>query len=392
MDFSKLTVFLDSLEAKYGIPGFDCAIMQNHHLIYRRTAGSRVSENSIFDFYSATKLVTAAAALQLVEQGKLRLDDPVALYLPEYANMRLAENFSPEQRPMRWPAPDAPACPAKNQITIRHLLSMQSGLNYDVFAAPITRIVEISQGQAGTQEIVRALAQCPLLFEPGTDYGYSFGLDVIGAVIEVVSGMSLEQYFLRFVFEPLGITDLYMHVPPEKQDRMAPAYSCDRETGKILPYAGPNVYRFTPRYDSGGAGLSGTVSAYILFLDALACGGTGRNNRSILRPETIHLMASPQLNDKGLHSFRLGGFHTGYSYGCGVRTLIDQSCSQSPLGEFGWDGAAGAYALVDPENHISLFYCQQVLGMIQAFTQIHPQIRDLAYACFAGDTHLASNS
>ena len=139
-----------------------------------------------------------------------------------------------------------------------------------------------------------------------------------------------------------------------------------------------NPYRLSDRYESGGAGLFGNVDGYILLADALACGGVGRSGNRILNPESIDQLRENQQHGaarRDFDSFR----RIGYGYGLGVRTLVDNRYSESPIGEFGWDGAAGAYVLIDPQNGLSAFFAAHVLGMGRAYTEFHPRIRDLIY-------------
>ena len=136
----------------------------------------------------------------------------------------------------------------------------------------------------------------------------------------------------------------------------------------------------TERYESGGAGLVGTVDAYSTFIDALCNGGVGANGCRILSEESVRMFMVPYTTGQMSADFAVTG-KTGYEYGLGVRVLVDGTVSKSPVGEFGWDGAAGAYVLVDPVNKISIFYAQHVVGYPKAFSEIHPVIRDLAYEC-----------
>ena len=170
---------------------------------------------------------------------------------------------------------------------------------------------------------------------------------------------------------------MYYQVPVGEEERLAAQYAKDWNTGKIKPDQ-TMIYRLTKNYESGGAGLCTTVDEYTKVIDALANGGVGANGNRILKAETITLMSRNWLNEQQLKDFAKTG-KTGYGYGLGVRTLIDGTKAKSPVGEFGWDGAAGAFSLVDPVNHICLYYAHQILGMLEAYHEIHPTIRDLAY-------------
>jgi CubicO group peptidase (beta-lactamase class C family) len=277
----------------------------------------------------------------------------------------------------------SPRVPAKNKILIHNLLSMTAGLSYDVFSEVIEEKKRETGNKAGTREMVAAIARMPLIFDPGTHYSYALGHDVLAAVVEVVSGMTFGQYLKENIFDPLGITDMYFHVPESEKYRVSSQYMRDIKTGVIAPHSGMS-FRLSDAYESGGAGLICTVDAYSMVLDALANDGVGATGTRLLKPESIRTVSKNWLTDQQLEDFKKSG-KIGYGYGLGVRTLIDGASSKSPEGEFGWDGAAGAYALIDPINHISIFYAHEILGMITAYSEIHPTLRDLVYEAVKDD-------
>lgn len=384
MDFSKLTAYLKTLEQTYGVHGLDLKITKDHREVYRCMLGHRdyagrtpVSARDLYNIYSATKVITMTGVMQLIEQGRLGLDDCLEQYLPAFSAMQYATDFRIGEFPQAWPTSQSPLRPARNKIRIHDLMSMTAGLSYDLAAQPIRQVIEQTHGEATTLQIVNAMAKMPLLCEPGTRYSYALGHDVLAAVVEVVTGMTFGQYMKENVFAPLGITEMYYQVPAGAEGRLAAQYAKDWNTGEIRP-DGTMAYRLTKNYESGGAGLCTTVDEYSKVLDALANGGVGASGRRILRPESIALMSRNWLNPQELADFARCG-KVGYGYGLGVRTLMDATQARSPVGEFGWDGAAGAFALVDPVHHVSLYYAHQILGMLEAYSEIHPTIRDLAY-------------
>ncbi|MCE5188535.1 MAG: beta-lactamase family protein [Eubacteriales bacterium] len=384
MDFSKLTAYLDSLEQTYEVHGLDCKILRGHLTVYRHMAGHRdyakrepVSEHDLYDVYSCTKVITMTAVMQLVEQGRLSLDEPLSRYLPEFSEMQVAKDFRFVDWPFAWPTLSSPLAPARNPILIHQLMSMTAGLSYDVLSEPIREMQRESGNRASTRDMMKAIARMPLICEPGTRYSYGLGHDVLAAVIEVIDGEPFSRYLKKHVFDPLGAADLYFHIPEREAKRLSAQYRKDMDTGEVAPY-GEMIYRLTNRYESGGAGLACPVDAYSRVLDALANGGVGANGARILEPESIAAMSQNRLNAQQMQDFSRAG-KAGYGYGLGVRTLVDAACSKSPVGEFGWDGAAGAYALVDPVNRLSIFYAHEIIGMNAAYSEIHPTIRDLAY-------------
>ena len=384
MNFSKLTAYLNTLEEKYGVHGLDMKITRGHETVYRCMLGhsdyerkTPVSERDLYNIYSASKVITMTGVMQLIEQGKLGLNDPLEKYLPEFAHMRYAADFKMGEFPFRWPDENSQLVPAQNPMRIHDLMSMTAGMSYDVASAPIRKVVEETHGEATTRQVVTAMAQMPLLCEPGTRYSYALGHDVLAAVVEVVTGMTFGAYMKRNVFEPLGITEMYYQVPAGEEHRLFAQYGKDWDTGKIKRDESM-IYRITKNYESGGAGLCTTVDEYTKVLEALANGGAGRTGGRILKQESVLAIGRNWLTEQELADFSRTG-KEGYGYGLGVRVLIDGTKSKSPVGEFGWDGAAGAYALVDPKNHIGMFYTHEILGMIEAYSEIHPTLRDLAY-------------
>lgn len=387
MSFDKLTHYLESLKDSDDIKGLDVIVKKNHEVIYRHKQGYNdydctrpVSETDLYYLYSCTKIVTMTACMQLVEEGKIRLDAPVSDYLPEFAHMKVADDYTMGDF-RNMPNQSSPTHPAKNPILIRELMAMTAGLSYNTTSEPILELKKKSGNKAATREMVSAIAEMPLLYEPGTRHAYSLGHDVIAAVVEVASGQKFRDYVTEHIFKPLGVDDVYFHLREEDKGRLADQYSCDFKTGEKSRHEG-NTFELTDEYDSGGAGLITTVDCYSTLLDALACGGVGANGTRILSQESIDAIRTPQLNAVQLDDFTMKGmFRPGYNYGLGVRVLVDDTKAKSPAGEFGWDGAAGAYALIDPKNGISLFYAQAILGLPGVYSDIHPRIRDLVYEC-----------
>lgn len=372
MNKAILVDYLNSLE-KYGTPGCECVIYHEHKPVFRHITGFADAEKTkpltgknTYWLYSASKVITCTAIMQLVEKGKIGLDDPVYHYLPEYKDLKVKKNSSVE--------------PAKNTLTIRHLLTMQSGMNYDLQSPSIKKVLEETNGQATTRQIIKALANEPLDFEPGTHFQYSLSHDVLGAIIEVASGMKLSTYFDENIFKPLGMKNTGFELTPERKANMSDQFEFRADTMTTVPTTQDNCYVLSKNYESGGAGLISTAEDYILFLDAMCNYGTSADGYKLLSPESIDLMRTNQLHEVSKKEFDLLD-RKGYSYGLGVRTLIEKekSGARSPLGEFGWDGAAGAFGLIDVKNHLALFYVQHVLYHNYVYEVIHPTIRNLTY-------------
>ena len=372
--FTELTRLLDRLSAEYGIPGCDCAVTLDGKLIYRHGAGFNdvacqkpVSGRETYWMYSATKLITCTAALRLMEEGKLELDAPVGRYLPEFMRLTVRkENGKIYQ--------------SQEQLTVKHLMTMTGGLDYDLLRPALVQALQ--NGASQTCEIVAALAKDPLCFEPGSHFLYSLCHDVLGAVVERASGMGFSEYVRQRITEPLGMENTTFHPTEKQQKQMAAQYAWSETERKPLPSGEKNHFRFTEAYESGGAGLMSTVDDYIRFATALALGGISQEGVRILSESSVNLMKTDFLGPIQRQDFlRRSPAARGYSYGLGVQVLVEDVGTGVPLGEFGWDGAAGAYVLVDTSNRLAMVYAQHLCGFGRTYQEIHPALRDTLYRC-----------
>lgn len=377
MDFSSVIEYVEKvLRSEKGVPGCDLIIMRDHETLLRYSSGvsdyagkKPVSADDIYQMYSCTKVMTCTCAMQLVERGIIDLEDPVRKYLPEFDNAFLVKN---EQK----------VRPEKT-MTLRHLFTMSAGLDYDRRTKPILDVIA-KNPHATTLDIVNALVRSPLHFEPGARFLYSMCHDVLAAVVEVASGMRFSAYMLENIWEPLGIKNTCFQITDSVMDRMSALYEC-YEAGKIRPFTEYRDFNLTDRFESGGAGLYSTVQDFGLFADALACGGIGATGKQILKPETIDLMRTEQLSGYVMDTKFGCAAGPGYGYGLGVRTRIDQSHGErSSIGEFGWDGAAGSYIMIDPTYKLSIFFAMHVRNWPTLIGCGHAPIRDLTYAVLDG--------
>jgi CubicO group peptidase (beta-lactamase class C family) len=389
MDFTPVTAYLGSLRAEFDVRCCDCIVLKDHKPIYRHLTGTAnfedtapLTEHHLHDIFSASKVMTVIAVMQQVEQGKIDLDDPLSQYLPEFAQMQVVEDFdltdfvASAKFVLGWPGKNDKLRPAEKPILLREMLSMAAGFSYNFASEDVLALLAVDP-HATTREIVRAWAKSPLLYEPGTRYAYSYALDILAAVVEVTSGLRFADYMKQFVFSPAGAAELYYHIPAGEQARRVDLYSYDAAKKRYV-VAKENPARISDHYDAGGAGIACTVEDYAKVLDALSNGGVAANGVRLLTEASIQEMRKNRLNEQQLADFHIGG-KTEYGYGYGVRTLLDTAKSKSPFGEFGWDGAAGAYVLADPEHHLSIFYVQASPESGPAFATIHPHLRDLVY-------------
>lgn len=373
MDFTPVTDYIETvLRKEKGVPCCDVLIRREHETLLRYFSGVSdyegkvpVRGDEVYYMYSCTKPITCTAAMQLVEQGRLLLDAPVSDYLPAYKNTFLLK--------------DGKAVPTERTMTVRHLFTMSAGLNYDRDTEPLRQLIR-ENPDAGTVEAVSAFPRSPLQFEPGERFLYSLCHDVLAAIVEVVSGMRFSEYLKKSIFEPLGMTRTGFSLPREEEAHLAAQYVCSVQGAPCIPHRGNSDFCITKNYESGGAGLYSCVEDYSRFADALANGGVGITGAGILRPETIDLMRTEQLSGYTMNNAFSCAAGPGYGYGLGVRTLIDKSLGQrSSLGEFGWDGAAGSYVMIDPAEKLSIFFAMHVRGWPHLIGCGHAPLRDLTY-------------
>ena len=379
MKFTALKNHLDRMVAEYNIPGVDCSVYKEHKEIFRYCTGYAdieekrlLKQDDLYIIFSMSKMLTVTGALQLLEKGKYAMHDPVSKYLPEFEKMKLDvlppynDEYNVECGKSGY---------AKAPILVRHLFTMTSGMSYNLADEAIQKA--LSEGKKTTRELVGAMAGMPLGFEPGTRFRYSLSHDVLGALIEVWSGQKFSDYMRENVFAPLGMKETFFGLPKdsERKSRITSRYQRTPE-GKLEKQPYGCRYILTDEYECGGAGLVSRVDDYAIFLDALANGGMAANGYRLLSPSTVELMGMNHLSERQVMD--LG--RAGYGYGLGVRSHIDKtkSGSLSPIGEFGWDGAAGAFSLVDTKNKLSMAYFQEMHGWELRWQY---ELRNVLYSC-----------
>lgn len=381
MNFQPLKDFLDGYLPMLGIPGSDTVIYVDHKEVFRYQSGfdnlkhrTPVRADALYYLYSCTKVATCVAATQLIERGEILPNEPVYAYIPEYRDLKVREKQPDGTYVVRA---------AKTPMLVRHLLTMTSGLNYALDRPAVMRTVKETNGRAPTLDVVRAFAEDPLEFDPGTHYQYSLSLDAVAGLIEVVSGMKFGEYLKKNVFDPLGMTRSTFHLTPqEREERIATHYNFDEQRGEPVEISkDPPPYVFGTEYESGGAGLISCVDDMILLADALANFGEGKNGNRILSSYGVNLMRTNCLTERQMGEMQGWLSHlSGYGYGYGVRTRLDPGAagSLSPVGEFGWDGAKLSYLLSDPEHRIAMFHAEH-LGRFHSI--VEPRLVNLLYSC-----------
>jgi CubicO group peptidase (beta-lactamase class C family) len=313
-------------------------------------SGKPMPPDAIFRFYSMTKPITSVAALVLVEAGKLKLDEPVGNYLPELKELRV--HAGKDQ-----------TIAAKRAVTIRDLMRHTSGFTYGMpNGSPVDRLYIKNKIDEGTlPDMIRKLGTLPLQDQPGTRFNYSYSTDVLGRVIEVVSGEPLDKFFRDRILGPLDMHDTGFTIADEKLDRFAAAYARGSKAGLgVIDSPTTSRYRKQPRLFSGGGGLLSTARDYCRFCQMLLNGGELDGTR-LLRPETVAQMTSNQLPKEAL-PVRLGGFPVpGHGFGLGVMVRMQVPSGPAlPDGEFSWSGAASTYFWVAPKPQLIVIILQQI--------------------------------
>lgn len=376
MDFKPLSKFIDRITS-WRIPWAEVIVMYRNETVFRYRNGyanleekSSIDDRRIINLYSMTKILTCTAALQLVENGAILLNDPLSAYLPEYSEMTVQKTL---------PNGEIALERAERPITVRDLFAMTAGFSYDLGAPSIREVVKLTNGRVPTREFAAALAKEPLLFEPGTRWNYSLCHDVLAALVEVVDGRRFSTYVRDEITGPLGMHDTGFDLSEEQRSRLAPQYEYNDAMGKPVRKDG-NDFRVGTEFESGGAGLLSTVSDYVLFLNALTNRGTSPNGVRILSPAAVDLMRTDHLSERTRGDFSWVQF-AGYGFGLGVRTHISKanSGSLSPLGEFGWSGAAGCLAIIDPDSQLTVMYAQHLLNNQEPY--VHPRLKNIVYSC-----------
>lgn len=347
-------------------------------------AGKKIGRDTIFRLYSMTKPVTAVAAMILLERGEICLQTPVEEYLPSFAGGKVCCCPTASTLPTDGIC-GASAAPASGETAMQledvsrpmnlyDLLHMTSGLTYgDSETVTEMRTRELlDEAERGlsekepmtTQEFAQKAGKIPLLFQPGTSWKYGISADIMGAVIEEVTGESFGGFLSKEIFEPLGMTDTAFYVPKEKRDRLAKAYETG-EDGGLVEYTGNflgirNAMDEKARFESGGAGLVSTIGDYERFAGMLLNNGSFEGKR-ILRPATVEYLTRGRLSGGRQESFEKWFGQSGFSYGNFMRVLWNpwQSAVLGRQMEYCWDGWLGCNFVNCPQEKVTFLVMQQ---------------------------------
>ena len=319
--------------------------------------GAPMTKDAIFRIYSMTKPITTLTAMMLVEEGKLQLADPVAKYIPSYAKLQVGvEKAGPEGG-----KPTLELVPARRQITIQDLMRHTSGITYGFFGSGLVKTAyseaKLSDITQSNTELADKIAKLPLAYHPGTTWDYSHSTDVLGRVIEVVTGKTLLQAMKERVLDPLGMPNTEFYVSdPARQKRLAEPFADDRTIGINAAFGDPRV---AGRYESGGGGLMSTPMEYARFAQMLLNGGTLEGRRYV-SPKTLAYMTSDHLGTAiATTPLYLPGAGHGFGLGFGVRKVGGEAAFAAEAGTYYWGGAGGTYFWVDPKADLFVVFMMQ---------------------------------
>ena len=371
------------------LPGYTVAVARYGRVAYLSTYGHRDVEankptttDTIYRIYSMTKPITSIALMMLVEEGRLQITDPVSTYIPAFADMRVLTGGS-SLKPITQPTRE----PMRVWHLLTHTSGMTYGFNYFDAVDDIYRRAGFEFGignRTSLEEACDSFAALPLCFEPGTSWNYSVSTDIVGRLVEVVSGMTIDEFFAKRIFAPLKMHDTSFWLDESKADRLAALYQYDAATGgKSLIEAAAKTAFKQPRALSGGGGLYSTAHDYWRFLQMLENGGELDGVR-IVSPTTIDMMTMNHLpNNTDITSFgrTLGEevFYDGLGFGLGFSVVIDQAKTRvaCPNGTYGWGGMASTAFWVDPVEEISAMFFTQLIP--STTHPIRPYLRSLVY-------------
>ena len=361
---SKVSEFVDREILAGRLAGAVTMIARYGEIVHFESAGRYgldddrpLDKDALFRIFSMTKPITTVAAMILYEEGAFHLGEPVAKYLPALEDMSLLV--------------DGQLVAPNNTMTIEQLMTHTAGLTNGWHVEhPVERAYRDAalQNSPNLDAFIKTLGTLPLRFEPGTRYHYSVATDVLGALVERLSGQTLEQFFHERIFEPLGMRDTYFNVPAEKADRLARDHLWDAERQQIVPMpdgllpptSGVTLF-------SGGGGLISTAKDYWRFCEMLRRGGHLEGVR-ILGPKTVQAMTmarlTPEVRDNGATEYPASHLYPGQSYGLGFGVITDPAQSQviSSQGEYSWGGIANTKFWIDPEEDLVVILMTQVIG------------------------------
>ena len=362
----RIDQLLEEYTAANRVPGAIALVMRDGQVVYRRAFGladvaaqAPFRTDAIVRIASQTKAVTSAGLMLLFDEGKFQLDDPISKYLPAFRNPKVLATFNAKDSTYT-------TVPATSEITIRQLFTHTSGISYPVIGAKEATAIYAKAGipsgigtpSGSLAEAMDALGPLPLLHQPGERFTYGLSVDVLGRLIEVLSGQPLDKYLRTRLFEPLNMRDTWFYLPADKQDRLVKLYTEDaaKQTVPTQPQGRmiPDYPKVKGTYFSGGAGLSSTIDDYARFLQMMLNNGTF-NGRQLLKPTTVALITQNQMGAVS---------QGGNKFGLGFSITSAENAAKQPLGlsegSYEWGGIFGTTYWVDPRQKlVALIYTQK---------------------------------
>lgn len=362
------------------LPGMVALVARNGKLVYVNSIGTSSmpgpQETAVFRIFSMTKPITTVAAMQLIERGKLRVDDPVSKYIPSFANVKVFAGGSAAQPQVRDPA---------RAMTVGDLLTHTSGMTYGIFDSTSVDSIYRVAGFFGpgwtTAKLADSLARLPLKFSPGENWNYGFSTDVLGRVVEVVSGTTLDRYFDTEIFKPLRMTMTGFVATPAMRSRVVTVYGRGPD-GKLraqTPQLTPN-YTTPGELLSGGGGLLSTPDDYLRFAQMLLNGGE-LDGKRVLKRETVALMLQNHVPESWVPLHIADGWaigRSGFGYGGAVRMDSDPAVA-APAGTFRWAGYGTTFFWIDPKNNLTGMVWTQYVPVMEHWV-IDGEFQRLVYA------------
>ena len=388
---AKLDSYLAGYVERERLAGWSMAVQRNGQVVHASThgmadiaAGKQMASDTIYRIYSMTKPLTSVAAMMLWEDGKLQLTDPVSKFIPSFGELKVfkrgsstAPLFEGLTEPMR----------------VWHLLTHTSGLTYGFL---MSHVVDEMYRKAGfewgmppgknLEEVCDLLAELPLLFQPGSEWNYGVSTDVLGRVVEVASGVALDEFIASRICQPLGMVDTSFYVPEDKLDRLAELYGRHPGSKKATPLSMAGAAaKSKPTCLMGGGGMVSTMGDYMRFADMLRRGGVADptvGGARLLSPRTVaymatnHLPGNADLSEIGRPIFS-ETTQEGFGFGLGFSVLMDVARAKTAgsVGDFGWGGAASTTFHVDPVEDMVVLFMTQL--MPSSTYPLRPYIRQL---------------
>jgi CubicO group peptidase (beta-lactamase class C family) len=379
----RLGAILQSAVHDQVIPGAVLLVARHGKVAWLQSVGERdpstkapMTDDAIFRIYSMSKPITVVAALMLAEQGKFTFADPIAKYMPQFAQVKVGVA---RPNPAGGDAPVLQTVPADRPITVQDLMRHSSGLTYGFFGDTLVKKAyqeaHLFAGDFTNAEFVDRVAKLPLAYQPGTTWDYGVGIDVLGRLVEVASGETLYKFERANLLDPLGMADTAFNAAdPAKQARIAEPFASDRSIGGGIDFFDPRIAR---KWESGGGGMVGTAMDYARFLQMLLNGGALDGHR-YLSPRTVAYMTADQLGS-GVHPgpYYLPGPGHGFGLGVAVRTDAGVATYPGSVGDWWWGGAGGTYFWVDPRLDMLVVYMMQ---SPKQRVHVRSVLRDMVYA------------